>query len=509
MAEEHTILDGNVYSQRWANNSRPSGKLVDPKTLDADTDNIYKNGQDFDPSVDDPTKLGENQEIFQDPVTGRFTVRPSVYKSKAQEIMDNLPAQLADIDAKQQVRQIVKEDSVFFNDKTVETSGDDKEIIYSYPYELGLSPELKNWMSFEIFVSGGNNLKTNTDSKSDANPRVFGIDIQQLSKIPGVNPEKVANFINSPAGTATTIGTLGLPTGSLLTSGIGSQVAKDLWNNFSYEGGRAGRGEFGFVQETTGMTTANVRVPRTICLYMPSNLKTSYGVEYSEEDFTKLSFIMGGMKVTAQTVANILKGRGANDETLGAQISTVMTQLGEAALKSSSDYFSQMIENLTGVGGDLNLANYYRAVNRRVTNPFIVNMYKSTKRRTFEFSFRFLPRNAKEVETVYQIITLFKRYSLPKRIGGLQGRYIEYPAEFRIRFNHDGLENLYLPRIGRCALTDVSVTYGDEVFSTFAPVSASTQRGEVVGGAAPTKIELTLSFNELELLTADRIEQGF
>ena len=108
---------------------------------------------------------------------------------------------------------------------------------------------------------------------------------------------------------------------------------------------------------------------------------------------------------------------------------------------------------------------------------------------------------SKEVETVYQIVNLFKRYSLPKRIGGLAGRFVEYPAEFRIRFNHDGLENLYLPRIGRCSLTDINVVYGDEVFSTFAPVSAQTQRGETVGGAAPTKIEMTLSFTELEILS--------
>jgi hypothetical protein len=30
-----------------------------------------------------------------------------------------------------------------------------------------------------------------------------------------------------------------------------------------------------------------------------------------------------------------------------------------------------------------------------------------------------------------------------------------------------------------------------------------------VGGAAPTKIEMSLVFSELEILTADRIDQGF
>jgi hypothetical protein len=494
---------------------------VDPSKLDANTEkNGFQDGEFFDIYNDDPNLLNENQEIFKDPETGRFLVRPSVTKAAANQILTNAvdPATLAlaveSIQPQRGIenaREMIQQDAVLFNEKTVNTAGDDKEVIHTYPSELGLSPELKNWISFEIFISGGNNLKTNTDSKSDANPRVYGVDIKQLSKIPGVNPEKVANFLNSPSGAVTTLGTLGAGTGSLLISGIGAQVAKDLWNNFSYEGSdKTGAGEFGFVQETTGMTTANVRVPRTICLYMPTNLKTSYGVEYNDEDFTKLGMLTSSAKVTAQTLANMLKGRGVNDEHAAAQIRATMQYLGEQALKSSSDYFGQMIENVSkGLGGDYNLANYYKAVQRRVTNPFIINMYKSTKRRTFDFSFKFLPRSAKEVETVYQIINLFKRYSLPKRIGGLAGRFVEYPAEFRIRFNHDGLENLYLPRIGRCSLTDINVVYGDEVFSTFAPVSAQTQRGEIVGGAAPTKIEMTLSFTELEILTADRIEQGF
>ena len=486
---------------------------IDPSKLDANTEpsGAFKDGDIFDLGSDDPNLLSENQEIFRDPDTGLWKVKPSTTKALANKILAESPERANQILAKGEARNLQQADAVYFNDKQVSTVGDDKEMVYSYPNELGLSPELKNWISFEIFVSGGNNLKTNTDSKSDANPRVYGVDIKQLSKIPGVNPEKIANFINSPSGIATTLGTFGVGTGSLLQTGIGAQVAKDLWNNFSYEGSdKTGAGEFGFVQETTGMTTANIRVPRTICLYMPSNLKTSYGVEYSEEDFTKLGVLTSSMKITAQTLANLLKGRGVNDENSAAIIRATMMQLGTEALKSSSDYFSQMIEGVSkGLGGDLNLANYYKAVTRRVTNPFIINMYKSTKRRTFEFSFKFLPRNAKEVENTYQIINLFKRYSLPKRVGGLAGRFVEFPAEFRIRFNHDGMENLYLPRIGRCSLTDVNVVYGDEVFSTFAPVSAETSRGEVVGGAAPTKIELTLSFTELEILTADRIEQGF
>jgi hypothetical protein len=488
---------------------------VDPTQLDADTDGVYQNGQEWNLGIDNYELLNDNQDIAYDAETNTWRVKPSPNKALANEILKNDQAnerRKIEQERAEEFKQLQQQDSGYFSEtRQIQPSGSDKEMIFSYPYDLGLIPELKNWISFEIFVSGGNNLKTNTDSKSDANPRVYGIDIKKLSGVPGVNPEKISNILNSPAGVAGTVSLLGLQAGSLATSGIGAQVAKDLWNNFSYEGSdKVGAGEFGFVQETTGMTTANQRVPRTICLYMPSNLKTSYGVEYNEEDFTKLGVVTETMKVTAQTLAALLRSRGVNDENLASQIRVTMEHFGRQALKSSSDYLNQMTQNLGGeLGGQLNLANYYRAISRKVTNPFIINMYKSTKRRTFEFSFKFLPRNAKEVETAYQIINLFKRYSLPKRIGGLQGRYVEFPAEFKIRFNHDGMENLYLPRIGRCALTDINVSYGDDPFSTFAPVSTQTDRGEIVGGAAPTKIEMSLVFSELEILTADRIDQGF
>lgn len=510
MAEEHTILEGNVYSQRNAPNPH---RQVKPDMLDANTDGYYRQGDTIDLASDDLSKLTDGQEIFQDPATGEWKVGVSTTKAKAAELQKQITdnaKKTFDLDIQQEVQRLLNQDSVNFDDKAISTLGDATEIIYSYPYDLGKTPELKNWISFEIFVSGGSNLKTNTDSKSDSNPRTFGVN-PNLASTPGINPEKIASAVNSPAGFTTASLLFGVGGGALISSGMGMQTAKDLWNNFSYEGSdKVGRGEFGFVQETTGMTTANTRVPRTICLYMPSNIKTSYGVEYGEEDFTKLGTLMSTMKVTSQTLANIFKGRGVNDEYQAGMIRATMEQLGLAALKSSSDYFSQMMENVSGaLGGDYNLANYFKATHRRVTNPFIINMYKSTKRRTFEFSFKFLPRNPRELESVYQIISLFKKYSLPKRIGGLAGRFVEFPAEFRIRFNHDSMENLYLPRIGRCALTDINVVYGDEVFSTFAPIRAETDKGEPVGGAAPTKIEMTVSFTELEILTADRIEQGF
>jgi hypothetical protein len=102
---------------------------------------------------------------------------------------------------------------------------------------------------------------------------------------------------------------------------------------------------------------------------------------------------------------------------------------------------------------------------------------------------------------VSNIIKYFRMYALPKRAQELAGRFLDYPAEFRIKFFHNGVENQFLPKIARCALKDVSLTFGDEQFTTFAPIENL--------GAPPSKIDMTLTFEELEIMTQDRIEQGY
>jgi hypothetical protein len=139
---------------------------------------------------------------------------------------------------------------------------------------------------------------------------------------------------------------------------------------------------------------------------------------------------------------------------------------------------------------------FISAQQRQVVNPMVLHLFKSVKRREFNFSYTFIPRNAVEVLQIYSIINLLKHHAHPKRSQG-SGRFLDYPAEFQIDFlNQDGRENPYLPRILKCALKDIKVKYGDEaVMSTFYDEQ----------GPIPTKIVMDLSFSELEILTNDRM----
>jgi len=366
--------------------------------------------------------------------------------------------------------------------------------VFVYPEDLGSNPELLNWIQIEMYETGGYGIQS---QQKDSTTDIMGFDVAKSQ-----TAEKLRNSLNTPAGIAATniIGyaTIGGNATQVFTSGMAAKLGKGLWNNFSYEP-QFGTQQFGFAQETTGFTTANKRVNKTICLYMPTSLKTSYGVEYNEEDFSALVDVVGKVKVTAQTVSNLIKGAPQNEST-AALLRGVSDTAARQALAGANKQLSSLATPLSG-GEDLKLDKAYNALSRQVINPFIINMYKSTKRRGFDFTFRFLPRSRQELLSVYNIITTLKKYALPKRAADKAGRLIEYPAEFKIRFYHNGIENQFLPKIARCALKDVALTFGDEPFTTFAPMGNF--------GAAPTKIDMALSFEELEILTQDRVDQGY
>ena len=71
-------------------------------------------------------------------------------------------------------------------------------------------------------------------------------------------------------------------------------------------------------------------------------------------------------------------------------------------------------------------------------------------------------------------------------------RLYELPAVFEISFYNGHRENTNLPKIGKCALTNVGVSYGGDKFTTFDGT-----------GGAPVQADLTLQFKEMELLDRD------
>ena len=151
------------------------------------------------------------------------------------------------------------------------------------------------------------------------------------------------------------------------------------------------------------------------------------------------------------------------------------------------------------LGGELNAKRGLAAVTGKVMNPRRETLFVSPEMRKFEFTFEFAPRNEKESLSLREIIKTLKHHAYPAK--STAGYFFNMPAEFEIEYwsiiNGTGYENIWLNKIARCVLQEINVDY--------------TAAGSVsmFHNAAPTNINLTLSFQEVVLITQQDIDKGF
>ena len=79
--------------------------------------------------------------------------------------------------------------------------------------------------------------------------------------------------------------------------------------------------------------------------------------------------------------------------------------------------------------------------------------------------------------------------------------YFRVPSEFQLTYMYMDKQNGYIPKISRCVLKNMEVDQSPEgVFTTF---SADDR------GAFPTLTKLTMTFAETEVMTKQKITEGF
>jgi hypothetical protein len=355
-----------------------------------------------------------------------------------------------------------------------------------YPFDLSTSKENMDYIVFDIYESNGAGIKTVTE-KIEKRDSTGLASTSQIATIGIVAKE--AEGIVAKVGGGSAIAALSQS--DALIEGISglSRSGERLLNP------NLGKGEIGISQEVSGFAQPTDKVKTSIALSMPATVDSKYGLEYESKDFSDLSLISTAGKGIVDAISGLLGGEKNEDS--AAAMDAAMKVVGQQSLKMVDRFLTPLMSGEGGAGlGDLVSAQL-----RAVPNPLVLQLFKAVKRREFTMSYDFVPLNEKEALHIYDIIRTFKKYSHPKRAAG--GRYLEFPAEFRMTFMHGTSENLYLPRITRCVLTGIDVKYGtEEGFVTFQKKSGRE-------GAPPIKISMTLTFSEVEILTAERIDQGY
>ena len=244
-------------------------------------------------------------------------------------------------------------------------------------------------------------------------------------------------------------------------------------------------------KETKSYKTASLvrrptrRLKTAIALYMPTNVATTYGAQYTDQDIGTFT----------ETAFDVLDGIKEN-------------RFGEAAesFVSGLEGVEQLVlKGLLGAAGKLpglgGLAEVEAMREGRIFANRMELAFKGVTKRQFQYAFKMIPKSQREAEEIRKIVTAFKYNMLPEFRGdSTMGRQLTIPNTFDIEYMYNGQHNNFIHKISTCFLENMTVNYGGERYSTHEGIPGD--------GAPPTETTMTLNFREMEVMSRERIEEG-
>jgi hypothetical protein len=222
---------------------------------------------------------------------------------------------------------------------------------------------------------------------------------------------------------------------------------------------------------------ATTRIETMIALYMPPSISVKYESKYGEQN-------IGAMAAAGEGAIAAFAGRG------GATVGTAIKGAGAEA-KSAVSLGVQNATNAVFDGAKAVVALEKGAIR----TPRMELMFEGVGRRQFSYEFVFIPKDESEAEEIEKIVKQFK-FHMASRYTDETFREMEIPSMFNIRYMHRNAENTHLNKISTCALENMEVSYGSERFVAYE-------------GGRPQTTKITLAFKEMEIITKDKIAQGF
>ena len=264
--------------------------------------------------------------------------------------------------------------------------------------------------------------------------------------------------------------------------GLGSgNVLDQLGASPSSAKGTAGRS---IQAERPKVTTGTV-----IALYMPPSVQVSYDVKYTDQEVGTLA-MLGKDAIAAF--------QGQNGDTT-AKLNAVAKALGQGGKEGITNLINSSLDTLAPGARTLQ-----QIESGRVITPRMEMMFEGVGRRSFSYTFNFIPKSADEARMIERIIYAFKENMFPEYSNPNTRREMNIPNVFDIQYMYEDRENGFMNKISTCFLEKMDVKYGADRYT--AHESTYARRG---GGPPPQKSEITLNFVEMETLSKDMIYQGY
>ena len=199
----------------------------------------------------------------------------------------------------------------------------------------------------------------------------------------------------------------------------------------------------------------------------PVPLSINYPKNWGTQDFSLMTQFL------AESYGIVMDGQGSFGSDAAAVFRSAKSKAGEAIRRK--------IQNMTGQthsGGFLNMNQTEL-------------LFQGVDFREINLSHTFAPRSEQELIDSLKLITLYKKYSAPKKSGAYR---LSYPALFELDFSLVDGGSIFKTKPVAC--TNVSVNYTpNELWNTF-------NQGH------PTMFTVDLSFKEVELLMQDDFDEN-
>ena len=203
----------------------------------------------------------------------------------------------------------------------------------------------------------------------------------------------------------------------------------------------------------------------SVTLPIPGGINDSNAVNWGEQTMTSAQAMAGA--AASKALDGELGGlrEVVNEENMKAAKTALKAEVVKAATGTDS---AQFLARTEGV----------------VMNPNMELLFGGPQLRSFGFTFKFSPRNAKEAKTLISVIRFFKQGMAPQKHQN--GLFLKAPNTWMLKYLHKGREHKFLNKFKECALQSCNVNYTpDGNYSTF--------RDGVM-----TAYEITLGFGETE-----------
>ena len=357
---------------------------------------------------------------------------------------------------------------------SVGTVGGNSTKLLSYPLDVELNPQAGHFIMFTAKKRKPGKIGSGTAKKN------FSKIISDLEQ----EQNRLNIFSEEEAQTSDDIDKA-LAASAGLNDRIAEANANKVAELKALTAGKAGKNK-SILQQSLGTRESTA----IIQLYMPPSVSVNYNVKYGDQTIGNLALL------GKEAFEGFRQARGSMVD----RIKAAAKGAGGTAAKEAILAFANASLD-TFAGGTRALL---QIASGSVVTPRMELMFEGVGRRSFNYTFIFIPKSEQEAKVVEEIVYQFKENMMPEYSNTTTRREMEIPNTFDIDYRYKTKSNSFLNKINVCFLQDVQIQYGADRFTAY-----DETKSKFGLGAPAQKTTMTLQFAELELLNKDLIKEGY